>query len=291
MRCWYNLAWAFAAVAATPLGAQTTSRDSAVVTVAGNGPTTYVLISGLVGGVAGFRRLQAPLVEQGNRVIVIDPYRMAVDSADVTFAGLARLVDAVLAEYDVDSARVVGHAHGAGVALRLAANAPNRVAALYLLDAGALEENRTKLFSSSLRLAPLIARLPGGRGLVRRRYIRGLRQNAGRQEWLDSATQRAYTEPVLDHLSQVVAMAGRLSRAREPESRLTLIPRIRVPVTVLIGGVPHPTEPDSVQLEVLAALGSLLRIERLAGVGHFPQEEATAEVVAYLLAPRGANPK
>jgi pimeloyl-ACP methyl ester carboxylesterase len=94
------------------------SRDSAVVTVAGNGPTTYVLISGLVGGVAGFRRLQAPLVEQGNRVIVIDPYRMAVDSADVTFAALARLVDAVLAEYDVDSARVVGHAHGGGVALR-----------------------------------------------------------------------------------------------------------------------------------------------------------------------------
>ena len=86
-------------------------------------------------------------------------------------------------------------------------------------------------------------------------------------------------------------MAGRLSRAREPESRLTLIPRIRVPVTVLIGGVPHATEPDSVQLEVLTALGSLLRIERLAGVGHFPQEEATAEVVAYLLAPRGANPR
>lgn len=86
-------------------------------------------------------------------------------------------------------------------------------------------------------------------------------------------------------------MAGRLSRAREPESRLTLIPRIHVPVTVLIGGVPHPTEPDSIQLEVLTALGSLLRIERLAGVGHFPQEEATAEVAAYLLAPPGANPR
>ncbi|HUQ81205.1 MAG TPA: alpha/beta hydrolase [Gemmatimonadaceae bacterium] len=267
---------------AATLGAQTSRYDSTVVSVAGSGPTTYVLVSGVVGSVAGFRRL-ADVLKQNHRVITIDPYRIAIDSADVTFAALARVVDAVLDEYGVDSARVVGHAHGAGVALRLAASSPRRVAALYFLDAGAIAENKTKVFSSSLRLAPLIARLPGGRGFVRGRFTRGLRQNAGRQEWLDSATMNGYTEPFLDHLSKVVTMAGRLSRAREPESRLTLIERIHVPVTLIIGALPHPTEPDSAQLAALAPLGPLLRIERLEGVGHFPHEEATSRVAELLM--------
>jgi pimeloyl-ACP methyl ester carboxylesterase len=278
------LAGAASAAWVGALDAQSPRRDSTAVRVTGSGDPTYVLLSGLVGGVVGFRRL-ASVLERDHRVIVIDPYRLAVDSADVTFAALARGVDAVLAEYGVDSARVVGHAHGAGVALRLAASSPRRVAALYFLDVGALEENRTKVFSSSLRLVPLIARLPGGRGFVRGRYVRGLRQNAGRQEWLDSATVRAYTDPFLNNLSKVVAMAGRLSRAREPESRLTLVSRVRVPLTLLLGAVPHPAQPDSAELEVLAPLGSLLRIERLEGVGHFPHEEATAKVAEYLRAP------
>jgi pimeloyl-ACP methyl ester carboxylesterase len=287
-RRWCGLIAAALLVGPTRLGAQLPRHDSTVVTVAGSGPTTFVLLSGLVGGVAGFRRLQAALVERGQRVFVIDPYRLAVDSTEVTFVALARYVDALLAEYGVDSAQVVGHAHGAGVALRLAANSP-RVSGLFFLDVGALEENRTKVFSSSLRLVPLIARLPGGRGFVRRRYVRGLRQNAAREEWLDAATERAYTEPFLDNLSRVVAMAGRLANAREPESRLTTVSRVRVPVTVLLGAVPHPAGPDSAELDVLAPLGGLLRIERLAGVSHFPHEEATADVATRLLAPRNES--
>jgi pimeloyl-ACP methyl ester carboxylesterase len=247
-----------------------------------------VLISGIIGGVTGLRRLAAVL-EQQHRVIVIDPYRLSLDSADVSFAALARTVDVVLGEYGVDSARVVGHAHGAGVALRLAANSPRRVAALYFLDVGALAENRTKFLSSSLKLAPLIARLPGGKGFVRGRYVKGLRQNAGSQDWLDSTTLRGYTEPFLNNLSKVVGMAGRLSRAREPESREMLVARLGVPVTVLLGAVPHPAGPDSAELAVLAPLGDRLRIERLAGAGHFPHEEATAQVAEFLTAPMPAS--
>jgi pimeloyl-ACP methyl ester carboxylesterase len=92
--------------------------------------------------------------------------------------------------------------------------------------------------------------------------------------------------PFLDHLSKVIAMAKRLSRAREPESRLTLVSRVHVPTTVILGMVPHPAEPDSAELQVLESLGNLLRTEHLEGVGHFPHEEATATVAEYLLAPR-----
>ena len=276
------VACVLATVGSATLAAQQTRFDSTVVSVRGNGPTTFVLISGMVGGVAGFRRL-ASMLESDNRVVVIDPYRLAVDSADVTFAALARYVDTVLAELGVDSARVVGHAHGAGVALRLAANAPNRVTALYFLDGGAVDENRTALFSSSLKWASFIVRLPGGRNFVRGRFIKGIRQNAGRHDWLDSATVREYTEPVLNQLSKVISLAKRLDHAREPESTVTVVDRVRVPVTVLLGDVPHPADPDSSEITALASLGDRVRIERLPGVGHFPHEESPADVAAYLL--------
>ena len=277
------IACALATVGSATLAAQQPRYDSTVVSVRGNGSTAFVLITGMVGGVAGFRRL-ASMLESDNRVVIIDPYRLAADSADVTFAALARYVDTVLGELGVDSARVVGHAHGTGVALRLAANAPSRVTALYFLDGGAVDENRTALFSSSLKWASFIVRLPGGRNFVRGRFIKGIRQNAGRHDWLDSATVREYTEPVLSQLSKAISLAKRLDHAHEPESNVTVVDRVRVPVTVLLGDVPHPAEPDSSEITALASLGDRVRIERLPGVGHFPHEETPADVAAYLQA-------
>ena len=281
-RTWLGLLTAFCAATA---GAQH-GRAVAAVTVAGHGPETYVLLTGLVGGVAGFRRLERLLLVQGYRVIVIDPYRLSVDSADVSFAALARRVDAVLTAKGVESARVVGHAHGGGVALRLAARAPQRVTALYLLDVGALAVNHTRVLGGALRLVPVLARIPGGRAFLRERYVRGIRQSAGRQEWFDTATQRDYTEPVLNDIGRAVALAFRISRSREPEALATLVARLRVPAVVLVGAVPHPSGPEADEFTALAPLGGLLRVDSLAGVGHFPHEEAPAEVARYLLAPR-----
>jgi len=279
-RRWVAITCALVTVGSATLAAQQTRYDSTVVAVRGSGPTTFVLISGMIGGVSGFRRL-ASLLESENRVVTIDPYRLAADSSDVTFAALARYVDTVLG---VDSARVVGHAHGTGVALRLAANSPARVSALYFLDGGAVDENRTALFASSLKWASFITKLPGGRNYVRGRFVKGIKQNAGRRDWLDSTTVRAYTEPVLSQLSKAISLAKRLDHAREPEPNVAVVERVRVPVTVLLGDVPHPSEPDSSEITALASLGDRVRIERLPGVGHFPHEETPAEVAAYLLA-------
>ena len=268
------------------------STDPPAVTVAGHGGApTYVLVSGMMGGVAGYRRLEGELLARGARVVVVDPYALSLDSAAVTFADLARRVDQALVRLGVDSAHVVGHAHGGGVALRLAALDPARVAALTLLDVGALPQNRTKVFSGAIRLVPLIARMPGGRRFVRAQILRGVRQNAGRHGWLDTATQRAYTEPVLRRIGRVVAMAGRLAETRESERLEQVVARVRAPVTVILGEVPHPSGPDSAEFAVLAPLGARLRIVRLAGVGHFPHEEAPADVARYLAtapAARGA---
>jgi pimeloyl-ACP methyl ester carboxylesterase len=279
------LGWSLAVPPTATLEAQRTG--GAVVTDAGRGPETFVLLSGMVGGVAGFSRLEARLVERRYRVVVIDPYHLSVDSADVTFAALARRVDALLVARGVTSARLVGHAHGAGVALRLAASDPQRVAALYFLDVGALAANRGRVLTASLRLVPIVARIPGGRRLIRARFLAGLRESAGRHDWLDAATQDDYVRPVLDHVDRVAAMGVRLSRANEPDSLSALVSRICVPLTVLLGDAPHSAGPETAELEALAPLGALLRIERISGVGHFPHEEAPDEVVRLLLTPRG----
>jgi len=256
------------------------------VSVAGQGPQTIVLLTGLVGGVAGFRRLEARLLERNQRVVIIDSYVLSIDSTDVSFAAQARRVDRVLDSLGVTGARVVGHAHGAGVALRLAANAPHRVSALYFLDVGALPDHRSPVFSGSLRLVPLITRLPGGRSFVKRRLVRGLRESSGPDAWLDAATERAYTEPMLDQIDRAIALAIRLGRTNEPEPLPSVIGRIHVPVTVLLGGAPHTAGPVPSEIPALEPLGSLLHVETLAGVGHFPHEETPDDLARRLLEAR-----
>jgi pimeloyl-ACP methyl ester carboxylesterase len=272
--------------AASTLSAQQVDATPAF-TMSGHGAQTYVLFAGMVGGVNGFRRLETRLVQQGNRVIVVAPYQLSLDSADVSFAAMARRVDALLAEQGVVGARMVGHAHGAGVMLRVAAMSPQRVSRLYLLDVGALETNRTQTFSASLRLVPLITRMPGGRSFIRGRILAGLRGNSGSDAWLDAATQAAYTEPLLDNIGRVTTMARRLAEAGEPVPLADVVSRIRVPVTVILGDAPRSSAPHAAELEALARLGALLHIERLAGAGHFVHEEQPDAVAALLNPPVG----
>ena len=270
-------------VAQSTTAASQSLRIAPAIRVAGEGPETVVLLTGLVGGVEGFRRLEARLLERRCRVVIINAYLLSIDSAEVSFHALGRRVDRVLDSLGVVGARVVGHGHGGGVAIRLAANAPHRVAALYLLDIGASAVNRSPVFSKSIRVIPLVARIPGGRPFIRQRMIRGLRESSGRDDWIDAATERAYTEPMLGDVDRVIAMALRLAGAEEPDSLSTLIGRLRIPVTVLLGGAPHTAAPTPEELEALEPLGALLRIERLSDVGHFPHEEAPDAVVRHLL--------
>src|SRR4249920_1455778 len=65
------VACALATVGSATLAAQQARYDSTVISVRGNGPTTFVLITGMVGGVAGFRRL-ASMLGSDHRVVIID---------------------------------------------------------------------------------------------------------------------------------------------------------------------------------------------------------------------------
>ena len=160
------------------------------------------------------------------------------------------------------------------------------MSALVFLDVGALPDHRSPIFSGSLRLVPIITRLPGGRSFVKRRLVRGLRASSGPNAWLDAATERAYTEPMLDEIDRVISMALRLGRTNEPEPLTAVIARVHVPVTVLLGGSPHTAGPVPAEIPALEPLGRLVRIETMEGVGHFPHEEAPDELARRLLESR-----
>lgn len=253
---------------------------------AGGGAETYVLVTGSIGGVAGYHRLERLLLAHGKRVLVIDPYQLSLDSADVSFAAMARRAERVIADRQIGDAYVVGHSWGGGVALRIAADMPERVRALYLLDAGAMACICSPIMSTGLRLAPLIARMPGARHVIRVKIIAGLRDNSARAEWIDDAAEHAYADPIADHFARVASMALRLSRAAEPETLDVVLARVRAPITVILGGVTTDAGPSAAELTALQRVGDQAHIERLPGVGHFPHEEAPDEVARRVLTSR-----
>jgi pimeloyl-ACP methyl ester carboxylesterase len=215
----------------------------------------------------------------------VDPYQLAIDSTTVSFEAMARLVDAELGARGINGAIVVGHSHGGGVALRLAAMPSGRVAALYLLDVGALPSNHTAVFSLAIRLVPIIARIPTGKTFIRHRMIAGLRENSATAEWLDHFTCRTYTEPVIDNVDRVVAMAMRLAKADEPEPVADVVQRVRVPIAVLLGAVRTKAGPTDAELQAFEHLGVRITIDTVPGAGHFPHEESPAAVARRVTRP------
>lgn len=281
-----------ATLASSPIVAMQPTRVADTVTVrdVGDGGRPWVLLTGVIGGVAGYAQLETRLLAAGHRVVTIDGYRLSLDSADASFTAIARRVDRELERLGVTSAHVVAHAHGAGVALRLAAYSPHRVSDLTFLDAGALIVEPSGLLTASLRMAQLLSHMPGGKSVLRGRLEKGLRENSGRDEWLaDEAARRVYTEPLLRDVGRTIGMALKVANGQEPDSVPVVVARVRVPVTLVLGTVPHASGPTQEEFDLLLPLGARLRVEKLAGVGHFVHEEAPDELAAILLRQRVAG--
>lgn len=279
----FSRALTLAVILASEASAQKVTRP--FFHAAGNGPVTYVVLTGMVGGVGAFTKLENELTVRGHRVVVIDTYTLSLDSADVTFAGMARRVDAILDIMNIRDAQVVGHSHGAGVALRLAANYPRRVSRLYFLNAGALESNNTPAVAASLKVARFIAHFPGGRRFVESKLADGIRENSAHTEWFDQRTQQKYTRPLMDDLGRVAAMTNRFASQREPESLPAVLKRIHVPIFLILAGVITSGGAGAEELNAIRPIEDLIQVEVIAGVGHFMHEEAPGQVAALLLQP------
>ena len=258
-------------------------EPTAVIT-RGTGPAV-VLLNGLLGGTGRLEPLADQLVTEGFRVVIIDAYRLAAEAPDVSFHGIANTVATTLRRERVSSAVVVAHAHAAGVALRLAANAPDLATDLLLLDAGVLSTTRSVGVTRAMRVASIVARFPGGPSLIRSRLISGIRANSGNGAWLTEPVAREYTDPLLNELPAVAKMVARLADAREPETVEQWLPRVRASVTVLVGGAPHAIGASADELALVRRIpGTFVR--HVGGVGHFVHEEAPHAVVGAVVATR-----
>jgi 2-hydroxymuconate-semialdehyde hydrolase len=101
----------------------------------GQGPP-LVLIHGLGGQTYNFR-YNIPVLSQRLRVVALDlkgfGYSERPDDSDYSLSAQARLVGEFMDRLDISRAAVLGHSMGGAIALRLAANSPQKVARLILV--------------------------------------------------------------------------------------------------------------------------------------------------------------
>lgn len=104
-----------------------------VVVDEGSGPAV-VLVHGQPGSTLTWERVRPLLTDLGLRVLTVDrPGYGRTGGLAADLAGNAAAVNAVLAERGIDSAVLVGHSHGAALALATAALYPRRVLSLVLV--------------------------------------------------------------------------------------------------------------------------------------------------------------
>ena len=139
----------------------------------GSGPAAAVLIHGFLGHTYSFRYL-IPELAKDRRVVAVDlkgsGYSGRPQKGDYSLTEQARLVIRLMDKLGIDRASVVGHSLGGEVAMRLAANWPERVEKLVL--AASVSGDRIPSLPVTPLIKPilwLIGRL-FGRRIFRRQF-------------------------------------------------------------------------------------------------------------------------
>ncbi len=254
--------------------------ESLSVRDVGVGPPV-VLLPGLLGSAYGYRNVVRSLRDEGYRAITIEPLGVGRSSrpraADYSLTAQARRVGAVLDSLEVRDVLLVAHSVGSSIALRLAYLRPDLVRGILSLEGGVTESATTSGFRRAMKLAPLLKLL--GVGFIQERIEKELRESSNDPSWVTDDVVRRYTEGAEGDLSATIDAYVAMARATEPDSLAPLLPKITVPVYLLIGGSPHGNGPRTEEVDVMAANLPFFVVDTLSNVGHFPHEEAPDEVV------------
>jgi pimeloyl-ACP methyl ester carboxylesterase len=139
----------------------------------GSGPNAAVLIHGFLGHTYSFRHL-IPELAKDHRVVAVDlkgyGYSGRPKKSDYSLTEQARLVVRLMDLLGIDRASVVGHSMGGEVAMRMAANFPERVDKLVL--AASVSGDRIPMLPVTPLIKPvlwLFARI-FGRRIFRRQF-------------------------------------------------------------------------------------------------------------------------
>lgn len=257
---------------------------------AGEGPPV-LLLHGLGASSFSWRELFPRLAPRFHLLAPDLPAHGATSAAATPDFRLETLVAGLLALLDrrgVTSYAVVGNSLGGGLALLLAAKAPERVRALALLGPAVVLKHYPFLFQP-LRLPVLghLTALALGPWIV----PYGLKMAYHRHELITPEVVAGYA-PTFRPVSNRLGLM-RLARENDPwppEEVRRLLARIHQPV-VIIWGEEDRILPAS-QASELKALLPRAELHLLPQVGHAPQEEApeiTAEILIAFLTGAGKN--
>lgn len=216
---------------------------------------------------AGFRVLAPDLRGYGD-----SPKPQGVDAYQ------ASEVVADVAELITEPAVVVGHDWGAVMAWYLAMARPELVRKLVILNVphpAAIARELGRSTKQKLKLLyQLFFRLPVLPELFMRIFGRTLLRRAGNltREEADACARQWALTPMLNYYRAVPRSRGLLRRTLR-----------RIDVPVLIIWSEHEPVFNAAALEDLGAWVSDVRIERIAGAGHFVQHDARDEVTRLLI--------
>jgi len=266
----------------TVINVRVAAAETVSVSITGRG-APIVLLPGLFGTAFGFRRVTPLLVDEGFQTIVVEPLGIGKSArprdADYSLTAQAGRVAAVLDTLGLDSALVIAHSLGGSIGLRLAVRRPDLVAAIVLLDGGPAEATLTPVVRSAMRFAPLL-RLVRGKGIIQTMLRRRLEASSADPAWITEVVVDGYTADLLRDLDATIDAFSGMAESTEPDLLITALSRIRCPVRLMLGAVPHEgaIPPD----EIVLLRDSLpeFALDSVAGIGHFAFEERPSAVVA-----------
>ncbi len=266
---------------------------TAVMEAGAPGAPAVVLIHGFGGSTFSWRLTVPALAAAGYRVVALDLLDFGLSEkrwdTDTSHAAQARHVLAVMDALGIRRAVVAGHSMGGSVALHVAMAAPERVAALVLVDAAAREPGEGgALAGVGQALASGALQLPPVQQVARQAIRRLISPDA-----LVDLLRSAYADPAF--VTPAVAV-GYQAQARTRDWDLALLavsrdqggnalPRalnsLTVPTQVIWGRV-DPWIPLA-RGEALAAAIPGARLDVIDGAGHLPFEERAEAFMAVIL--------
>ena len=205
-------------------------------------------------------------------------------AGDYRMAHYTQFVLAMLDELDVPRAIVAGNSFGGQLAWETAYAAPERVAALVLVDAaGYLFETQ------SMPIGFRIAQIPGLNELMNRVLPRGMVESSvrsvyGNPDRVTPALVDRYYDLTLREGNRA-ALAARFREARGTEDAPARLATLNMPTLIIWGDQDRLIPPDSATRFHQDLPNNTLRL--FPGLGHVPQEEdpsGTVEAVQTFLA-------
>jgi pimeloyl-ACP methyl ester carboxylesterase len=246
-----------------------------------------VVIPGLLGSAYAYRKVIPPLNAAGLSVIVIEPIGVGYSSrpgkSDYSLTAQSHRVAAALDSLGgIGCAPVLAHSAGASIALRLAAHRPDLVCGLVAENGGGMDSVATTSVRRAASYAWLI-KLFGGRGKIRSQLRKGMLETAGDSSWVTPEVIEHYTAGAAGDLGAVLRAIKGMARAKEPELMADLLPTVKVPVHLLIGGAPKGSGVPPAQFQLLKATLPQLVVDTVPGSGLRIHEEQPGVVVQAVL--------